>query len=119
MTLALTSDSMPLHKVEDLADTRLAQKISQVSGVGLVYHQRRPEAGRSHSGESDRSSPPTASASKTCAPRSPPPTSTPPKATSTDAPGLQIDANDQLLTAADYKPLIIAYRNGAPVRMPM
>src|SRR6202012_6162578 len=36
MTLALTSDSLPLSKVEDLADTILAQKISQLSGVGLV-----------------------------------------------------------------------------------
>lgn len=36
MTLALTSESMPLPKVEDLADTRLAQKISQLPGVGLV-----------------------------------------------------------------------------------
>ncbi len=36
MTLALTSDTMPLSAIEDLADTRLAQKISQVSGVGLV-----------------------------------------------------------------------------------
>ena len=36
MTLALTSDTMPLQKVEDLADTNMAQKISQVSGVGLV-----------------------------------------------------------------------------------
>ena len=36
MTLSLTSDSMPLPQVEDFADTRLAQKISQVSGVGLV-----------------------------------------------------------------------------------
>ena len=54
MTLALTSDTMPLQKVEDLADTNLAQKISQVSGVGLVSHQRRPEAGCSHPGEPDR-----------------------------------------------------------------
>src|SRR5476649_2465074 len=36
MTLGITSESMPLPKIEDLADTRLAQKISQVSGVGLV-----------------------------------------------------------------------------------
>src|SRR5205823_3291288 len=36
LTLALSSDSMPLAKVEDLADTRLAQKISQLPGVGLV-----------------------------------------------------------------------------------
>src|SRR5271170_4960098 len=36
LTLALTSDTVPLSQVEDLADTRLAQKISQVTGVGLV-----------------------------------------------------------------------------------
>ena len=36
LTLALTSNSIPLRKVEDLADTRLAQKISQLPGVGLV-----------------------------------------------------------------------------------
>src|SRR5213592_2260400 len=36
LTLALTSKSLPLSKVEDLADTRLAQKISQLPGVGLV-----------------------------------------------------------------------------------
>jgi len=36
LTLALTSDTLPLHKVEDLADTNLAQKISQLPGVGLV-----------------------------------------------------------------------------------
>src|SRR5206468_11238166 len=36
LTLALTSQTLPLQKVEDLADTRMAQKISQVSGVGLV-----------------------------------------------------------------------------------
>src|SRR5690349_946501 len=36
LTLALTSDSLPLSKVHDLADTRLAQKISQLPGVGLV-----------------------------------------------------------------------------------
>src|SRR6185503_2533405 len=36
LTLALTSDSLPLQRVEDLADTNLAQKISQLPGVGLV-----------------------------------------------------------------------------------
>src|SRR6202011_4085355 len=36
LTLALRSDTLPLHEVEDLADTRLAQKISQLPGVGLV-----------------------------------------------------------------------------------
>ena len=53
LTLALTSETLPLSTVEDLADTRLAPKISQLPGVGLVTHQRRPEAGRPHSGEPD------------------------------------------------------------------
>ena len=53
LTLAMTSDSMPLPQVEDLADTTFAQKISQLPGVGLVSHQRRAEASRAHHGESD------------------------------------------------------------------
>ena len=53
LTLALTSNALPLSKVEDLADTRLAPKISQLPGVGLVTHQRRPEARRPHSSQSD------------------------------------------------------------------
>ena len=53
LTLALTSNTMPLPKVEDLADTRLAQKISQIAGRGPGEHQRRAEAGCSHSGQPD------------------------------------------------------------------
>ena len=53
LTLALTSKTLPLSKVEDLADTRLAQKISQLSGRRPGQHQRRPEAGGPHSGEPD------------------------------------------------------------------
>ena len=60
LTLALTSKTMPLPQVEDLADTRFAQKISQLPGVGLVEHQRRPAAGRAHPGQSRRPLPPTA-----------------------------------------------------------
>ena len=52
LTLALTSDSMPLSKVEDLADTRLAQKISQLARRRPGQHQRRAEAGRAHPGQS-------------------------------------------------------------------
>ena len=55
LTLALTSDTLPLSKVEDLADTALAQKISQLPGVGLVSHQWRTEASRADAGESDSS----------------------------------------------------------------
>ena len=50
--------------------------------------------------------------------RSPPPTSTRPRAASTArAQSYTIDANDQLLSSAEYRPLIVAYRNGAPVRL--
>ena len=59
LTLALTSKTLPLSKVEDLADTRLAQKISQLPGVGLVTHQRRPEAGRARAGQPHRARRPT------------------------------------------------------------
>ena len=52
LTLALTSDTLPLSKVEDLADTALAQKISQLPGVGSGFDQRRTKAGGADSGES-------------------------------------------------------------------
>ena len=51
LTLALTSDALPLSAVEDLADTRLALRLSQLAGVGLVTHQRRSEAGGANSGK--------------------------------------------------------------------
>jgi multidrug efflux pump len=69
MTLALTSDTMPLQQVEDLADTNMAQKISQVSGVGLVARSL-----RSAYRQTRRSLLPTASVSKICAPQSLTPT---------------------------------------------
>ena len=53
MTLALSSDSMQLSQVEDLADTVMAQKISQLSGVGVGIDQRRAEAGGKDTGEPD------------------------------------------------------------------
>ena len=49
---AISSDVLPLEKVDDFADSILAQKISQVSGVGLVTHQRRAEAGRARASRS-------------------------------------------------------------------
>ena len=45
LTLGITSNVMPLTEVEDLADTRIAQKISQLKGVGVVSIQRRPAPG--------------------------------------------------------------------------
>jgi multidrug efflux pump len=82
LTLALASATLPLSKVEDLADTELAPKISQLSGVGLVSIS----AGRSRpcaSRRTRRRSPRTGSRSRMFARPSLPPTSTPPRAAST------------------------------------
>jgi multidrug efflux pump len=117
MTLALTSETMPLSQVEDLADTTLAQKISQVSGVGLVSIsggqkpavrvQVNPTALASYGlGLEDvRNALITANVDQAKG--------------SIDGPRLAytIGANDQLLSSAQYKPIIIAYRNGSPVRL--
>ena len=118
LTLALTSDSLPLSKVHDLADTRLAQKISQLPG-------RRPGVAR----RADRS-PPSACRSNPTALSSYGLTLEDVRTAiaasnvnqakgSFDGPAqaYTIGANDQLLTSADYKPLVVAYRNGAPVRL--
>ena len=59
LTLAITSDSMPLSQVEDLVDTRLAPKLSQLNGVGTGEHQRRAEAGGAHPGQPGRRCRPT------------------------------------------------------------
>ena len=54
ITFALTSKTLPLIKVQDIADTRLAPKLSQITGVGLVFAQRRHETGRAHPREPGR-----------------------------------------------------------------
>ncbi|MDQ1693079.1 MAG: multidrug efflux pump, partial [Acidobacteriaceae bacterium] len=117
MTLALTSDSMPLTKVEDLADTNMAQKISQVSGVGLVSIaggqkpavriQANPAqlAAYGLSLEDLRTAITAANVN------------TAKGNLNGTRQAYTIGANDQLLSSGDYKPVIIAYRNGAPVRM--
>jgi multidrug efflux pump len=115
LTLALTSNTMPLSQIEDLADTRLAQKISQLPGVGLVSISggQKPAvrvqvnpAELSSYGinlEDVRSALQQQSLDQA-------------KGTF-DGPhqDYQIDANDQLVTSADYKKVVIAYRNNAPV----
>src|SRR5579862_6835067 len=117
LTLAITSSSVPLPKVEELAETRMAQRISQLQGVGLVSIsggqrpgvrvQANPTALASYglSMESLRSA--LASANVNAA--------------KGNFDGAQqawtINANDQLQAGKDYAPLIIAYRNGAPVRL--
>ncbi|MBZ5593537.1 MAG: efflux RND transporter permease subunit [Acidobacteriia bacterium] len=117
LTLALTSKDLPLSKVEDLADTRLAPKISQLPGVGLVSIsggqkpavriQANPTALASNglNMEDLRSTLVAANVNQAKG--------------SFDGPhqAYQIGANDQLLSSSDYAPLIVAYRNGAPVKL--
>jgi len=117
LTLAMTSDSLPLSKVEDLGDTILAQKISQLTGVGLVSIaggqkpavriQANPTAlaGYGLSLEDVRTALGTANVDQA-------------KGSLTGSKqAYTIGANDQLLSAADYNNVIIAYRNGSPVRL--
>ncbi|MFI4918418.1 MAG: efflux RND transporter permease subunit [Legionellales bacterium] len=117
LTLALTSNTMPLTKVEDYAETRLVPKISQLSGVGLVSlgggHrpavriQANPDALSAYglTMENVRS---IVMASNVNTAKG-----------SFDGPRLAytINSNDQLLSAAAYQPLIVSYQNGAPVRL--
>jgi multidrug efflux pump len=117
LTLALTSKDLPLDQVEDLADTRLAEKISQVSGVGLVSIgggqkpavrvEANPTALSSYGISLEQVRAAIAAANVDEAKGN------------FDGPlqAYTIGANDQLLTAADYRPLIVAYRNGAPVNL--
>jgi multidrug efflux pump len=117
LTLALTSDTMPMPQVEDLAETRLVQKIAELSGVGLVSiggGQRpavrvraNPTALASYGISLEDLRAVIAAANVNQA-----------KGTF-DGPdqSYTIAANDQLLTSAEYKPLIVAHRNGAPVRL--
>src|SRR5437870_6231340 len=117
MTLALTSTSLPLSKVEDLADTMLAQKISQLPGVGLVNIsggqrpavriQANPTALSSYGVNLDdvRTALQQASINR-------------PKG-NFDGPhqSYQVGANDQLLTSKEYRSVVVAFRNGAPVML--
>ncbi len=117
MTLALTSDTIPLSKVEDLADTLLAQKISQLSGVGLVSIaggqkpavriQGNPMqmANYGLSLEDLRSALGTANVDQAKG------------SLNGRTQAYTIGANDQLLSSSDYGKVIIAYRNGSPVRL--
>lgn len=117
ITLAITSPTVPLPQVRDLVDTRMAQKISQVTGVGLVTIaggqkpamriQANPQALAAYGlALADiRAAVVSANVNQ-------------PKGT-LDGPvrSTTIDANDQLRNPADYRDLIVAYRNEAPLRL--
>src|SRR5438105_5978406 len=117
LTLALTSDTLPLQRVQDLADTNLAQKISQLPGVGLVSIsggqrpavrvQADPSALASYglSLEDLRSVLGQANVDQAKGNLEGPRQS------------FTIGANDQIFSAAEYRAVVVAYRNGAPVRL--
>ncbi|WP_428561017.1 MAG: multidrug efflux RND transporter permease subunit [Solidesulfovibrio sp. DCME] len=117
LSLALASDAMPLTEVQDLADTRLAQKISQLSGVGLVSVSggQRPAvridanptalAAYGITLEEVRTAIAAANVNQAKG--------------GFDGPRQSsiLGANDQLLTSQEYRPLIVAYKNDRPVRL--
>ena len=117
ITLAVMSDAMPMTRLEDLVDTRLAQKISQVSGVGLVTLSggERPAVRVQVNPKA------LAAAGMTLADiRSAINTANVNGAKgSFDGPerASTIDANDQLASAAEYAQTIIGYKDGAPLRL--
>ena len=117
LTLALTSTTVPLSRVEDLVDTRLAPKISQLSGVGLVTIsggqkpavrvQVNPMALASYGVNLEDVRNALTAESVNSAKGS------------FDGPAqnFQINADDQLLSSAGYRDLVVAYKNGAPVML--
>jgi multidrug efflux pump len=117
LTLALTSSTLALSKVEDLADTRMAQKIAQLPGVGLVSI-----SGGQKPAVRIQVNPTTASSFGLTLEdiRGAVTASTVNQAKGTfdgRHQSYSIDANDQLLTSDQYRPLVVAYRNGNPVRL--
>jgi multidrug efflux pump len=117
LTLAITSQTVPLPQVHDLIDTRVAQKLSQLPGVGLVSIaggqrpavriQANPQALASNSLNLQNLRAVIAAANVNQ-----------PKG-SFDGPqrSFTLDANDQLRSPEAYKELIVAYREGAPIRL--
>ncbi len=117
LTLAITSNSMPLSQVEDMVDTRLAPKLSQLSGVGLVSIsggqkpavriQANPMALSSYGLNLEDLRTALVQTSVNAAKGN------------FDGPhqDYQINANDQLVTSDDYRNVVVAYRNGAPVML--
>ncbi len=117
ITLAITSGSLPLPKIEDLVDTRLAQKLSQLPGVGMVSVgggqrpavrvQVNPKALASAGLNLDDVRTAVGNANVNMAKGS------------FDGPmrASTVDANDQLRSAAEYRDLVVAWKNGAPIRL--
>ncbi|KAA1188572.1 MdtB/MuxB family multidrug efflux RND transporter permease subunit [Photorhabdus heterorhabditis] len=117
LTLAITSDAMPMTQIQDMVETRVAQKISQVNGVGLVTLAggQRPAvrvklnaqavAAQGLDSETIRTAINSANVNSAKG--------------SLDGPtrSVTLSANDQMKSVDDYRKLIVAYKNGAPVRL--
>ncbi|WP_262198410.1 MdtB/MuxB family multidrug efflux RND transporter permease subunit [Serratia ficaria] len=117
LTLAVTSSAMPMTQVEDMVETRVAQKISQVTGVGLVTLSggQRPAvrvklnaaavAAYGLDSETIRAAISNANVNSAKG--------------SLDGPtrSVTLSANDQMKSADDYRQLIVAYQNGAAIRL--
>jgi len=117
LTLAVTSETLPLPQVYDLVDTRMAQKLAQVTGVGMVSLAggQRPAirvkanpAALASLGLSMEQLRAAITAANTNQPKG-----------SFDGPfrSTMLDANDQIRSTQEYEDLIIAWRGDAPVRM--
>jgi multidrug efflux pump len=117
LTLALSSKTMPLTQVEDLADTRMAQKISQIAGVGLVTLsggqrpavrvQANPRALAAYGLTLESIRTAIAGANVNGAKGE----------IDGQVRAYTINANDQLTSIGDYAAMVLAYRNGAPIRL--
>ncbi|WP_445374977.1 MdtB/MuxB family multidrug efflux RND transporter permease subunit [Photorhabdus tasmaniensis] len=117
LTLAITSDAMPMTQIQDMVETRIAQKISQVNGVGLVTLAggQRPAirvklnaqavAAQGLDSETLRTAINNANVNSAKG--------------SLDGPtrSVTLSTNDQMKSVDDYRKLIVAYKNGAPVRL--
>ncbi len=117
LTLAVTSKTLPLTEIEDDAETRLAQKISQLTGVGLVSVsggqrpavriQVNPQSLAAYGSNVDDVRTTLGNLN----------VNTPKGNFDGPTQALTINANDQVTSADQYRSLIVAYRNGSPVRL--
>ncbi|MFG1172078.1 MdtB/MuxB family multidrug efflux RND transporter permease subunit [Erwiniaceae bacterium CAU 1747] len=117
MTLAVTTTSLPLTQVQDMVETRVAQKISQVSGVGLVTISggQRPAVRVKLNAQALASLGITSETVRTAISNA----NVNSAKGSLDGPerAITLSANDQIKTAEGYRQLIVTYLNGAPVRL--
>ena len=117
LTLAITSENLPLARVNDYADSILAQKLSEVSGVGLVTIQGNQKPAVRVQVNPSALSAQGLSLEDVRASVSQANVNAPKGSFDGKQQAFTVGSNDQILKAEDFKPIILAYRNGAPVRL--